>query len=1742
MADSKPVKAGSRVEVIGKGIVGTVAFVGGTKFSTGKWIGVVLDEPKGKNNGTVQGKSYFSCPDNYGIFVRQSQITELNGDDIDVSSNVISNVKVVEGGHKKPPKPPTGSGKSSSGSKPSTLRRDKSGQSSQSNRKKISKLRSSSDDHPQRCSSSSSLSSTKTDDDHVEVSEPVRHDQAGVDFHRSKEQEMAPSREHSPNIVQLHDDVTGESYTPEVFSQLEPPLDLSGVSSGFCFLFFPHPVQLSVLEEGRGGSSASGTSTTPLAPIKLPTAGSAEDLSKQKKLNRLSMSGLRPPSNRTGADTASSTPKSKESSPAVSREATPPTTKPAPPEKTSQETPQAHTRMREPKAKEPKTSSSEPQLKTKLGTMSDISAMSASITSQMITLENEQEMANMKDEVRDLEEKLETLRVKRAEDKSRMKELEKLKIQLQQLQEYKSKMQEVQADLQRQLQASKKETKDLMDEFDRYREEMSDLAETVEMATLDKEMAEEKADCLQQEVDSLKEKLEEVTLDLQILKEDMEPAMIGVNRAVESRSLLLWVINLCIQQSNSSIQASFPKKNISEDTSGGATNYQLKQLEQQNERLKEALVKVRDLTSQDKKENQRIQKELEQLQSEVNGMNRNKERLEKEVGQLQQEVLELKEQVDAAQGSEDMVLQLTEKTLQQEDKIRELEEERADLEALCDMNDEIQENAREAELELREELDMANCRAMEAQRRLEAMQESIADYETTIVKFKELVSQLQESNRELRNQQMMSAEVKSQPTPTIDVFDFKTKFAETKATAKAIDMELRKLEVQQSNKHVAFLSAFMPESFMQHGGDHDTVLVLLLIPRLIAKTELLISQTKDKVSGSLDGNHDGVDRVIRNRLNKVLVGFNTGPKVTAEYAFLALMPPHHNANFQPGPKVGIKFDVPGTIDKEAVLKTHKSDAYSFANKFIHQLCILQATLKQYESALNTCSTDLLLKIGTLLSELDNREKSIDMFIELLRNDQLDETVNLEPLQKAISFFQHLYSVHLANEKLNCTNFMADNVRILLAACDCIHIDTARLKLILQPGHETSDISIALRDVENYTNEIRVNARKIKRHIPREQKGVAAMPLSFGKDVQENLSKCVSMMSDVVQVLQELASSALQQTILLSEDHGLPAKDLENLAVESFSKVSGKKGADAFNYLRSVCGTTSTTLTKISTAMENGEYDFDGTKEKHPVAPIVARIDAVKAQFADVEKIKYKLEAKDEDIRELKKQLKLKQEELSQQQVRMSLLEKKLENTNKDCDDKIEKIQQKLDEATVMAKKKEKEFEETLDALQSDIDTLEAEKAELKERLKVLSKKSLLENLSRQSSQSGVLAATLGVKDSPILLQENEALREALQQMAREKRRLMYNSMKEKLDKLPVLRVPKWSSRLGGQGTQSEPDVDEQKYKKLYKETDDLLQTLYKLCASPKVVDISKRKPGRVPPSNSLTPRAQLELRAGQLAALNSKLKELFVRLTETWIREHLHAEVNIEGYSLFGQDQQRNKKKGRVSGGVAFYIRNDIAVNTQTALQYTDGISDILGLYIKTKKLLIINLYRQPNDKAGSHRLMDVEFRNALGIIAAILTSFKSPTSDIILTWDFTLSHAIWLSGDTRTGATSDEQAMIEDLKDLARGCVNYKSNADHVEDPQTDMTVLVSVLEKLNFFSDQTVWLGMNSDLALINWKRNHGKSQNRIPRDRTILMRKRPKLNQQLFGCSSDAWKNKLMREATEIEKKLKMSYHND
>ena len=47
-----------------------VHYVGSTQFATGDWIGVVLEDASGKNDGSVQGHRYFECEPGHGMFVK----------------------------------------------------------------------------------------------------------------------------------------------------------------------------------------------------------------------------------------------------------------------------------------------------------------------------------------------------------------------------------------------------------------------------------------------------------------------------------------------------------------------------------------------------------------------------------------------------------------------------------------------------------------------------------------------------------------------------------------------------------------------------------------------------------------------------------------------------------------------------------------------------------------------------------------------------------------------------------------------------------------------------------------------------------------------------------------------------------------------------------------------------------------------------------------------------------------------------------------------------------------------------------------------------------------------------------------------------------------------------------------------------------------------------------------------------------------------------------------------------------------------------------------------------------------------------------------------------------------------------------------------------------------------------------------------------------------------------------------
>ncbi|XP_062239809.1 dynactin subunit 1-like isoform X6 [Platichthys flesus] len=1137
----KPPKIGCTVEVTGKGQRGTVAYIGATLFASGKWVGVVLDKPNGKNDGTVQGKRYFICEENHGIFVRQSQIQVVEDGSGATSPDTPEFVLAKILKQKDIPETP-----------------------------KTSKLTS-------RESLSSSLSG--------DVSE------AGVSSHQ------------------------GALGAPIV----------------------PQP----------SGSPAPVASGVPATPSK--------------------------------------------------------------------------------------------------------------------------EEESLRGQVKDLEEKLETLKMKRTEDKAKLKELEKHKIQLEQLQEWKIKMQEQQTELQKHLKEAKKEARDAQESKDHYMEEMSDTADAIEMATLDKEMAEEKAESLQVEVDSLKEKVDELSMDLEILRHE-----------------------------------------ISEKGSdGAASSYHVKQLEEQNSRLKEALVRMRDLSSSEKQEHVKLQKQMEKKSIELDTLRTQKEKLQEEVKQAEATIDELKEQVDAALGSEEMVETLTERNLDLEEKVRELRETVTDLEAINEMNDELQENGRETEMELREQLDMGGAKVREAEKRVEAAQETVADYQQTITKYRDLTTRLQDANRDLINQQNANAEQVQQPPA--ELFDFKIKFAETKAYAKAIEMELRKMEVAQSNRQVSLLTSFMPDSFLRHGGDHDCILVLLLIPRLICKAELLSKQAQEK------------------------------------------------------------FDLSGNLAQGTGLRGPPGEQRSFASGLVYSLSLLQATLHKYEQALNTCDVEVFKRMGTLYSEMNFHERSLDYFIDLLHKDQLDETVQVEPLTKAIKYYQQLYSVHLADHTEDCTVQLADHIKFTQNALDSMGVEVARLRAFLAAGQESSGLAVLLKDLDTSGSDIRQFCKKIRRRMPGTDVVGVPAALNFGPEVADALTESRRQLTRVVAVLQEVAAAGAQMVAPLAEQEGVNALKLEDIACNAVDQVYGSHGLSGPECLRQSCSSVIATMNKMATAMQEGEYDADKPQGKTP--PVEIRAATVRAEMTDAEGLGVKLEDRETVIKEVKRSLKLKGEELSEANVRLSLLEKKLDTSTKDADERVEKIQTKLSENLALLKKKEKEFEETMDALQADIDQLEAEKAELKQRINNQSKMTI-EGLRGppasgiasivQGSAGGVplsMAGPVEVVDSPLLRQQVEAQRLGIKHLKNENNRLKAEKMRAQLASLPPLRPPKLP-QLSKESSMPPEGLNTG----LYRRTDQLLATLLKLSAESKVVDITGK--------TTVSASAQLLEQTSRLQNLSDALDKL----------------------------------------------------------------------------------------------------------------------------------------------------------------------------------------------------------------------------------------------------------------------------
>lgn len=1149
------IKIGRRVEINSKGVQGVIAFIGKTNFAAGKWIGIILDEPKGKNDGTVQGVEYFKCDENCGMFVRETQIQPLDDDGKPIP--------------------------------------------------------------------------TKTSD---------------------------------------------------------PPAS-------------------------KIARSRTSTSRMSLASSRQSLAGSRQSLSG----SRQSLSGSR------------------------SHLASPATEKPPPSNNGANNEPVSQIPKRSSFVETGFVETLKPQFTP--GAIITTPTPITSVEDKISYLQLQQEFENRNQQIRDLSEKIETLKIRRQDDKEKLKDYDKLRIQLEQLVEFKSKILEAQNSLQRELQRAKQEAREAVEAKEAHAEEVADLAEAIEMVTLDKEMAEEKVESLQAELEGCKEKLDEVTLDLQILKTEMEGKALGTSGSVSDAQ--------------------------------GLSAYEIKQLQQQNARLRETLIRLRDLSAHDKHEYQKLLKDIDQKKSEIAELGKTKEKLSSRVEAMEQQIADLQEQVDAALGAEEMVVILGEQKLTLEEKVAELQEEVAELEALQDMNDQLVESNAELEADLREELDMAMAATREAIRDRDAALETIADREATINKFRVLVQQLQEQSLNLQHQlaKESSTPVKSLP----EIADYKKMLTEGKAHTKAIDLELRRVDVQQLQQHIKYLSSYMPDSFMSRGGDHDAVLILLLVPRLIHKADILLGQIKDK------------------------------------------------------------FPAVDKIDKAAVLKGHAVEQFSFRCRMAYYIFGLQSILQQYYYSLNTCKPEALLKVGATYPEMTAQEKVIDGFVDLVKKNQLDENVSLEPLEKCFNYFKTLYPVLLGNEeKINDNQLLADYFKLVFSAVDGFSTD-ANIIRNLSESANVGDICLLAQYVITTAEQLQQQLKQAKRRLPADAN---ITKLGLTKDISDNINQGYLHAGKVLKTMHDIAKTAAQTLSTSGENEkGLSEEKLKDIAINASDRVYEQDDLGPVQSIKKSLTILSTHITNIVKYLQDNELQFTVEKEKTP-PPIQVRAETVKKDLEQTKTLTSKLENKDSDIKELKKLLKEKQEQLSQMTIRKELAEKKLGNVNKDYELTIEKLQRKLEEAHNHYKKKEKEFEETLDHLQTDIDSLENEKGEMKEKMKMLTKKAQLEasiTKSLSGSTLSSLQSSVGpslpavVRDSPLLLQEIESLRKLFHQERTERIKLENEKMKRQLDSLVPLPTFK----------NSRDEVVEN----LFKEGAALKQEILMSLAKPTFPPIYKVKPG-----------------------------------------------------------------------------------------------------------------------------------------------------------------------------------------------------------------------------------------------------------------------------------------------------------
>ena len=398
------------------------------------------------------------------------------------------------------------------------------------------------------------------------------------------------------------------------------------------------------------------------------------------------------------------------------------------------------------------------------------------------------------------------------EDRDKMKSLEKIG---EERDKYKSIIQKLEGKLQPQqheLTELRKRVKEAETRADASESQALDIDTAVEMATLDREMAEEKAEAAQAELASIKAKVEELELEVEVLREENDEYSKDVGP--EERAAHGWI-----------------------------------HMEKENERLREALMRLRDITQDQESSLKDTVQGLEQEVDELRKFREMYDDTKEKLVQSESNAETLRENLETALGAEEMIEELTEKNMSLSEKIDNMKIEIEDLESLKELNEEIETAHVETEKQLQDEIDYNEALYLDLIRQSEAKEETIKDLKYTVTRFRELVSTLQTDLQEMQASRQLSeteaTELTSRTRAMMDL-NMRLQTSASKTQVKAIDLDLQKLQVQETTQHLAILQSFLPEGYSVARG---SINALLRFKRIGFKANLVHGFIKERLDG-----------------------------------------------------------------------------------------------------------------------------------------------------------------------------------------------------------------------------------------------------------------------------------------------------------------------------------------------------------------------------------------------------------------------------------------------------------------------------------------------------------------------------------------------------------------------------------------------------------------------------------------------------------------------------------------------------------------------------------------------------------------------------------------------------------------------------------------------------------------------------------------------------------------------------